>query len=139
MFKDAQSLGKYTEQYGARGTYDSFLETVAQNSSFKTSLDRAIQRMPDGEKKKNMQVLHEVLDTMAFAPQSATKRARKATKGMSDKDLNKLLFDRPTIKGTRQPALTIKESLEDLGYNDYKRMAFLITQKLNRGGLMAKK
>ena len=58
---------------------------------------------------------------------------------MSDKELNKLLFDRPTIKGTRQPALTIKESLEDLGYNDYKRMAFLITQKLNRGGLMAKK
>ncbi len=139
MFKDAQSLGKYTEQYGARGTYDSFLETVAQNSSFKSSLDNAVQRMPDGEKKRNMQVLHEVLDTMAFAPQSAIKRARRATKGMSDKELNKLLFDRPTFKGTRQPALTIKESLEDLGYNDYKRMAFLITQKLNRGGLMVKK
>ncbi len=139
MFKDAQSLGKYTEQYGARGTYDSFLETVAQNSSFKASLDKAVKRMPDGEKKRNMQVLHEVLDTMAFAPQDATKRARRETKGMSDKDLNKLLFDRPTIKGTRQPALTIKESLEDLGYNDYKRMAFLITQKLNRGGLMVKK
>lgn len=137
MFKDAQSLGKYTEQYGARGTYDSFLETVAQNSSFKTSLDRAVKRMPDGEKKRNMQVLHEVLDTMAFAPQSATKRARRATKGMSDKELNKLLFDRPMFQG--QPAVDIKESLEDLGYNDYKRMAFLITQKLNRGGLMVKK
>jgi len=139
MFKDAQSLGKYTEQYGARGTYDSFLETVAQNSSFKSSLDNAAQLMPEGEKKRNMQVLYEVLETMAFAPQSAEKRARRATKVMSDKELNKLLFDRPTIKGTRQPALTIKESLEDLGYNDYKRMAFLITQKLNRGGLMAKK
>ncbi len=139
MFKDAQSLGKYTEQYGARGTYDSFLETVAQDSSFKSSLDNAAQLMPEGEKKRNMKALYEVLETLAFAPEDATKRARRATKGMSDKDLNKLLFDRPTIKGTRQPALTIKESLEGLGYNDYKRMAFLITQKLNRGGLMVKK
>ena len=95
--------------------------------------------IPEGEKKRNMKVLHEVLETMAFAPQSAEKRARRATKVMSDKELNKLLFERPTIKGTRQPALTIKESLEDLGYNDYKRMAFLITQKLNRGGLMVRK
>ena len=146
MFKDAQSLGKYTEQYGARGTYDSFLETVAQNSSFKSSLDNAVQLMPDGEKKRNMQVLHEVLDAMAFAPQSATKRARRATKGMSDKDLNNILFDRPTIKGTRQPSMNLKETVapsdptgEGLGYNDYKRMAFLITQKLNRGGLMVRK
>jgi hypothetical protein len=93
--------------------------------------------MPDGEKKRNMQVLHEVLETMAFAPTDATKRARRATKGMSDKELNKLLFDRPMSQG--QPAVNIKESLEGLGYNDYKRMAFLITQKLNRGGLMVKK
>ena len=146
MFKDAQSLGKYTEQYGARGTYDSFLETVAQNSSFKSSLDNAVQLMPDGEKKRNMQVLHEVLEAMAFAPQSATKRARRATKGMSDKDLKNILFDRPTIKGTRQPSMNLKETVapsdptgEGLGYNDYKRMAFLITQKLNRGGLMVRK
>lgn len=139
MFKDAQSLGKYTEQYGARGTYDSFLETVAQNSSFKTSLDRAVKRMPEGEKKRNMQVLHEVLETMAFAPQSATKRARRATKGMSDKELNKILFDRPMRQQTSSPMIGIKEAIEDLGYNDYKRMAFLITQKLNRGGLMSKK
>ena len=146
MFKDAQSLGKYTEQYGARGTYDSFLETVAQDSSFKSSLDNAVQLMPDGEKKRNMQVLHEVLEAMAFHPQDATKRARRATKGMSDKDLNNILFDRPTIKGTRQPAMNLKETVapsdptgEGLGYNDYKRMAFLITQKLNRGGLMVRK
>lgn len=146
MFKDAQSLGKYTEQYGARGTYDSFLETVAQDSSFKSSLDNAVQLMPDGEKKRNMQVLHEVLEAMAFHPQDATKRARRATKGMSDKDLNNILFDRPTIKGTRQPSMNLKETVapsdptgEGLGYNDYKRMAFLITQKLNRGGLMVRK
>lgn len=146
MFKDAQSLGKYTEQYGARGTYDSFLETVAQDSSFKSSLDNAVQLMPDGEKKRNMQVLHEVLEAMAFHPQDATKRARRATKGMSDKDLNNILFDRPTIKGTRQPSMNLKETVapsdptgEGLGYNDYKRMAFLITQKLNSGGLMVRK
>jgi hypothetical protein len=132
MFKDAQSLGKYTEQYGARGTYDSFLETVAQNSSFKESLNRAVRRMPDGEKKRNMQVLHEVLDAMAFAPSSATKRARRATKGMSDKELNKILFNRPST-------INLNDKLTGLGYNDYKRMAFMVTQKLNRGGLMAKK
>lgn len=139
MFKDAQSLGKYTEQYGARGTYDSFLETVAQNSSFKDSLSKAAQFMPDGEKKRNMQVLHEVLDAMAFAPSSATKRARRATKGMSDKELNKILFDRPMRQQKSSPMININEAISDLGYNDYKRMAFMITQKLNRGGLMAKK
>jgi hypothetical protein len=88
--------------------------------------------MPDGEKKRNMQVLHEVLDAMAFAPSSATKRARRATKGMSDKELNKILFNRPST-------INLDDKLTGLGYNDYKRMAFMITQKLNRGGLMAKK
>jgi len=137
MFKDAQSLAKYTEQYGARGTYDSFLETVAQNSSFKESLNKAAERLPEGERKRNIQVLHDVLETMAFASQDATKRARRATKGMSDRELNKILFDRPMVEG--EYAVELSDSLQGLGYNDYKRMAFMLTQKLNRGGLMSKK
>jgi hypothetical protein len=132
MFKDAQSLGKYTEQYGARGTYDSFLETVAQNSSFKQSVKKAAKSMPDGERKKNLTALHDVLETMAFDLKDATRRTRRATKGMSDKELNDILFNRPST-------IELDEVIDRLGYNDYKRMLFMVTQKLNRGGLMAKK
>tara|TARA_B100001094_G_C18186632_1_gene804232 strand:+ start:1755 stop:3872 length:2118 start_codon:yes stop_codon:yes gene_type:complete len=138
MFKDAQSLGKYTEQYGARGTYDSFLETVAQNSSFKNSLSEAAKSMPDGEKKRNIIVLNELLESMGFASKDATKRARRATKGMSDKELDSLLFGRRTTT-YGIPYTDIDATIKDLGYNDYKRMVFMVTQKLNRGGLMAKK
>ena len=138
MFKDAQSLGKYTEQYGARGTYDSFLETVAQNSSFKNSLSEAAKSMPDGEKKRNIIVLNELLESMGFASKDATKRARRATKGMSDKELDSLLFGRRTTT-YGIPYTDIDATIKDLGYNDYKRMVFMVTQKLNRGGLMVRK
>ena len=138
MFKDAQSLGKYTEQYGARGTYDSFLETVAQNSSFKNSLSKAAKFMPDGEKKRNIIVLNELLESMGFASKDATKRTRRATKGMSDKELDSILFGRRTTT-YGIPYTDIDAIIKDLGYNDYKRMAFMVTQKLNRGGLMVKK
>ena len=138
MFKDAQSLGKYTEQYGARGTYDSFLETVSENSTFKNTLAKAAQSMPDGERKRNLIILHDLLEGMSFTNKDATRRAKRATKGMSDKELDNILFGRRlTREGV--PVVDLDETIEGLGYNDYKRMAFLITQKLNRGGLMAKK
>jgi hypothetical protein len=129
MFNDAQSLAKYTEQYGARGTYDSFLETVANNGRYVTNLRKFANAMPDGERQNNLKALADVLETMQYKDRSAPIRARTATREMSDKDIDSILFDRPK-------ELDIDDVLHEYGYNDLKRMAFHVTQKLNTGGLV---
>ena len=129
MFNDAQSLAKYTEQYGARGTYDSFLETVANNGKYVTNLRKFANSMPGGERQRNLKALADVLETMAYKDRAAPIRARTATREMSDKDIDSILFDRPK-------ELDIDDVLHEYGYNDLKRMAFHVTQKLNTGGLV---
>ena len=54
MFKDAQSLAKYTEQYGARGTYDSYIETLSNDRLFVNKLELAARGLPEGEQKKEL-------------------------------------------------------------------------------------
>jgi len=129
MFNDAQSLAKYTEQYGARGTYDSFLETVANNGRYVTNLKKFANAMPGGERQNNLKALADVLETMAYKDRAAPIRAKTATREMSDKDIDSILFDRPK-------ELDIDDVLHEYGYNDLKRMAFHVTQKLNTGGLV---
>ena len=145
MFKDAQSLAKYTEQYGARGTYDSYIETLSQDPLFINKLELAAQTLPQGEQKKNLVVLADLLNNMPdnTGRQEALARAKTETRGLSDKELLNIMYDRPNLVPSKEydiPGLSkeveLLDVLPEMGYNDKKRMLFLATQKLNRGGLV---
>jgi hypothetical protein len=145
MFKDAQSLAKYTEQYGARGTYDSYIETLSNDRLFVNKLELAARGLPEGEQKKNLVVLADLLDNMPdnTGRQEALARAKTETRGLSDKELLNIMYDRPNLVPPKEydvPGLgkevELLDVLPEMGYNDKKRMLFLATQKLNRGGLV---
>jgi len=145
MFKDAQSLAKYTEQYGARGTYDSYIETLANDRVFVNKLELAARALPEGEQKKNLVVLADLLDNIPdnTGKQEALSRAATETRGLSDKELLNIMYDRPNLVPPKEydvPGLgkevELLDVLPEMGYNDKKRMLFLATQKLNRGGLV---
>ena len=64
-FNDLQSLGQFTEQYGARGTYDSLLETTTGRSRFKNALTELAFELPAGsEKKNNMKNIIALMDSI---------------------------------------------------------------------------
>ena len=142
MFKDAQSLAKYTEQYGARGTYDSYIETLSQDKLFINKLERAASTLPQGEQKNNLKVLADLLKNMPdnTGRQESLARAGTETRGLSDKQLLNIMYDRSDLRlAHSQKEVDLLDLFPDMGYNDKKRMLFLATQKLNRGGLMSKK
>lgn len=121
IMKRMQQLGQFTEQYGARGTYDSFIQTLRQDSKLDTM--RFIENNLEGERKEQLGNLVRVLKEMGSTRQGSGNTG--ITRKVSDKKLNQILKD--------------KESLTGLTYNDLKRLSFLVTDKLNRGGLMAKR
>ena len=126
MMKDLQALGQFTEQYGARGTYDSLLHTISQPDY--TDRLKQLSNNLTGEKKKLMSSLSKVIGDV----RSKSAVTGRSLKNVSDKELLK------DIKEGGYPPLSLKPE-DDMRYDDLKRMLFLITNKLNRGGLMARR
>ena len=123
IMKDLQALGQFTEQYGARGTYDSLYKTFRANNTDRVK--HIAKNLPEGEKKNMLNSLQRTMQAFRFA----TGQGAKATRNKSDKELLDILK-----KGT-----DFDEAFERTYTNeDLKRMSFLITDRLNRGGLMAK-
>lgn len=147
-----QSLGSYTEQYGARGTYDDLLETLLDSEKSNDFVD-AIQllpnELPEGQRKKIATSMRSVLNRLGTRSISgATFKGTEVLSGISDKDLNDALFSTKRMGVKKKKELdeaglgiymdgTLE--LEKLGYTDLKRLLFLGTQKMNRGGLAARK
>jgi hypothetical protein len=132
LLKDTQSLGQFTEQYGARGTYDSLLETLFKDT------DRTVKKLggllPEGEKKENVQMLASVFDAMKDK-RFVLDTGKPSLRGVSDKKLKEMLKD----GFSRAELLQEKSYSPSPNYEDLKRMVFLLTDKFNRGGLMARR
>jgi hypothetical protein len=160
FFNDLQSLGQFTEQYGARGTYDSLLETATDRSKFINALDELARELPAGsEKKRNIQNLQAVLKSISEKKPplpAAEDMTGRSVGRMKDRDLLDLIdkqvkYNNKVARWERKaaivddefvpprPTLETDPVLDQLTYNDAKRAIFLMTQKLNRGGLMAKR
>ena len=123
IMKDLQSLGQFTEQYGARGTYDSLYKTFRANNTDRVK--HIAKNLPEGEKKNMLNSLQRTMQAFKFA----TGQGAKATRNKSDKELLDILK-----KGTDFDEAFERTYTDE----DLKRMSFLITARLNRGGLMAK-
>ena len=130
LLKDTQALGQFTEQYGARGTYDSLLQTLFKDT------DRTVEKLgrllPEGEKKENVQMLASVFDVMKDK-QYLTDTGKSSLRGVSDKKLKEML------KGFLSAMPPHSDKPISANYEDLKRMVFLLTDKFNRGGLMARR
>jgi hypothetical protein len=129
LLKDTQSLGQFTEQYGARGTYDSLLETLFKDT------DRTVKKLggllPKGEKKENVQMLAKVFEQMKDK-RFVLDTGKSNLRGVSDKELIKRMKSDYELSPD-------KLSVFDTNYEDLKRMVFLLADKFNRGGLMARR
>ena len=123
IMKDLQALGQFTEQYGARGTYDSLYKTFRANNTDRVK--HIAKNLPEGEKKNMLNSLQRTMQAFKFA----TGQGAKATRNKSDKELLDILK-----KGTDFDEAFERTYTDE----DLKRMSFLITDRLNRGGLMAK-
>lgn len=147
-----QSLGQFTEQYGARGTYDDLLETLLDTNKSHDFVD-AIQLLPndlpDGQRKKIATSMRSILNRIGTTSISGAKfKAEEVLSGVSDKDLNDALFSTKRVGARKKRELDDAGlgifmdgalDLEKLGYKDLKRLLFLGTQKMNRGGLASRK
>jgi hypothetical protein len=159
-FKDLQSLGQYTEQYGARGTYDTFLKTQAEKTTRKSGFENNIKNIRRAkalppEKMATLETLYDVIKRIDTISKSAQTSNYSALRGISDKELSDLLYKQKAgdklLAGDlvnfglefKNPDGTTKQRMyldySKLGGADLKRLMFLSTQKLNRGGLMSKK
>ena len=75
-------------------------------------------------------------------------KAKEVLSGVSDKDLNDALFSTKSLSVKKKKELDEAGlglymdgslDLDKLGYKDLKRLLFLGTQKMNRGGLASRK
>tara|TARA_R100001460_G_scaffold42255_2_gene78302 strand:+ start:5861 stop:7744 length:1884 start_codon:yes stop_codon:yes gene_type:complete len=147
-----QSLGQFTEQYGARGTYDDLLETLLddnKSSDFLAAIQMLPKNLPDGQRKKIATSVRSILNRIGARSISGPKfKAEEALSGVSDKDLNDALFSTKSLGAKKKQELDDAGlgifmdgnlDLDRLGYKDLKRLLFLGTQKMNRGGLASRK
>ena len=147
-----QSLGQFTEQYGARGTYDDLLETlldVNKSNDFVDAIQMLPKNLPDGQRKKIATSMRTILNRLATKGISGAKfKAEEALSGISDKDLSEAVFSTKRVDVKKQKELDDSGlgifmdgdiDVDRLGYKDLKRLLFLGTQKMNRGGLASRK
>ena len=159
-FNDLQSLGQFTEQYGARGTYDNFLEGISKHGGMLGDIESNlffIRKSLPKEKAENLKIIFNILQRRSTISSNAEFLSDSASRGISDQRLLKSARDenlgafkdsKTVIKrkdGTekiteRMPdVIGDSEFIDTLDYNDLKRLLFLTTQKMNRGGLMVRK
>ena len=153
-------MGQYTEQYGARGTYDTFLKTQAEKTTRKSGFENNIKNIRRAkalppEKMATLETIYDVIKRIDTISKSAEISNYSALKGISDREITDLLYKQKMgdkllagdliIPGIefKNPDGTTKQRMyldySKLGGADLKRLMFLSTQKLNRGGLMSKK
>ena len=159
---DLISLGKYTENTGARGTFDNVLKSNFTGKSTTASnvvegMREAADVLPQGEKRNNLYMTSNILEAIGKASETPKRQTRRITKDMSDKDLldglktlqivnietrnaayDKLNYKAQEIYANFSNMLDTGDST-GLSYTDLKRMLFLMSDKLNRGGLMVRK
>lgn len=159
---DLISLGKYTENTGARGTFDNVLKSNFTGKSTAASnvvdgMREAADVLPQGEKRNNLYMTSNILEAIGKASETPKRQTRRITKDMSDKDLldglktlqivnmetrnaayDKLNYKAQEIYANFSNMLDTGDST-GLSYTDLKRMLFLMSDKLNRGGLMVRK
>ncbi len=161
-FNDLQSLGQFTEQYGARGTYDKLLEGLSKEGGILGNIESNlffIRKDLPKEKAENLRIIYNILQRRSTMSSNAVLMSDTAGRGIADQQLLKSAkSDRlgifkdakttirrkdgaeKTIDTPRIPDMTgNSEFINGLNYNDLKRLLFLTTQKMNRGGLMSKK
>ncbi len=159
LFNELQALGMFTEQYGARGTFDNILEQDILTGDFIGRLGkvaRASSKMAEktgqfGQKEKNLNIMFDTLDALnknlPKSPTRATKfKDKNSLRGISDAELSSFLFDEnpsaTTIRKMYKAGLTRSSVFGDVsfgkevGYDDYKRIIFMMTDKFNEGGLV---
>ena len=155
-----ESLGAYTEQYGARGSYDDVLETLLDDEYKMPHLGKIIFDMPDMMKgntqiKNNMIGLREVLMRLKQkSMQGELSRTGSSLRNIKDSTLEKAVY-----RGGKGLSDAEKDKLDEAGvsfylredtglpyadlhllnYNDLKRILMLSTKKLNKGGLVSRR
>jgi hypothetical protein len=158
-FNDLQSLGQFTEQYGARGTYDKLLEGLSKEGGIlgdiETNLFFIRKDLPK-EKAENLRIIYNILQRRSTMSSNATLMSDTAGRGITDQQLLKSAKDEnlgvfkdaktiikrkdgteKTVDTPRVPDMTgDSEFINGLDYNDLKRLLFLTTQRMNRGGLV---
>ncbi len=153
-FKNLQSLGQYTEQYGARGTYDDLLESFLDDEATYPFFKSIIFDMPEQMKKgtemsNNMTGLREVmLRIKQQRMQGARGKASTKLRNVPDDVIRRAVFGGGKVTDTENKMLQKagidvffdnSVNLEKLGYTDLKKILFVGTQKFNRGGLASRK
>lgn len=153
--KNLQSLGQYTEQYGARGTYDDLLEGLLDENDY-SDLNEVLFRMPelrqgDTEMAKNMSGLNEVMKRIKQqSMQGSTGKGKRQLRNVPDELIRKVVYGGGGEKVTEKQRKLLGDSgvnvyfdgtvdLSELGYNDLKKILMIGTQKFNRGGLASRK
>ena len=142
-FNDLQSLGQFTEQYGARGTYDKFLEDLSKYGGKLKEIESNlffIRRDLSKEKAENLRIIYNILQRRKTMSTNAESMSDTAGRGISNKQLLKSAKDGTETIREGLPNMTgDSDFISNLDYNDLKRLLFLTTQKMNRGGLMVRK
>ena len=142
-FNDLQSLGQFTEQYGARGTYDKFLEDLSKHGGKLKEIESNlffIRRDLPKEKAENLRIIYNILKRRKTMSTNAESMSDTAGRGISNQQLLKSAKEETKTIRERLPNMTgDSDFINDLDYNDLKRLLFLTTQKMNRGGLMVRK
>ena len=152
ILNNLQSLGQYTEQYGARATYDDILETLLdenKSDDFIEAIKMLPNNLPEGQRKKTAKSIKSVMLFLKRKGVSSPRfKAKEVLSGVSDKDLNDALFSTKSLSVKKKKELDEAGlglfmdgslDLDKLGYKDLKRLLFLGTQKMNRGGLASRK
>ena len=100
------------------------------------------------EKAENLKIIYNILQRRSTISSNAEHMSDSASRGIPDQQLlksakgdnNKILSF--GSRGAAEEVTNIvgdSEFIDTLDYNDLKRLLFLTTQKMNRGGLMVRK
>lgn len=156
VLSDLQSLGQFTEQYGARGTYDDLLEGLAKDSDgygdFQQLLVDVSRGLPENSvRKRNILTVSTAMDALgkrSYSQSTERYKAAERLRNFSDKELKDALYSTKNIPTSQQKkladsGLTIfmdgSSDMDMLGYKDIKRILMLATDNMNRGGLASRK
>jgi hypothetical protein len=160
-FNELQMLGKYTEQYGARGTFDSLLTFSRFNTDSMDALAMALSRSGAKQKARNVAVLKEILKEIRFnTPKKSdypmtditpsgstveTSSLRNIPKSLikkalfEDSSLNDFSTDEINMLRTAGINLVDKQNPLDGGsiqYKGLKQLLFMSADAFNKGGLV---
>ena len=142
-------MGKYTGTYGARGSYDVFLQqNIMDGMKFNSLISQLAIQLPKGQKKRNMRILSRILDNKFETTTGAVSRVRptyeQIAEGIAEKDFSakKVINDLGnTLDKVKDNLVDFKNEtgyIEKLSPRQIKELIMEITPKLNRGGLMTR-